>query len=89
LDLYFAYALQLARAGHLETARDVALETVGHVSLEDPRPHLLLGELGVALGERTLIDEAQEFLRFLKQNAWERNLAEIVRTGRPTFQDLA
>lgn len=59
LDLYFAYALKSARAGQLAAARDVALEIVGHVSLEDPRPHLFLGELGVALGEPALVNEAQ------------------------------
>jgi|SRR5580693_6707947 hypothetical protein len=45
--LYYSYALEAARAGRIETARDVALETVGHVNLENPRPHLLLGQLAV------------------------------------------
>ena len=65
LELYFGWALRSARAGQLEAAREVALETVGHVTLEDPRPHALLGELAVALRDTTLLKEAQTFLRFL------------------------
>jgi hypothetical protein len=33
-NLYFSYALEAARAGRIEVAREVALETVGHVDLE-------------------------------------------------------
>jgi hypothetical protein len=87
-ELYIAYAFKSARAGQLETARNVALETVGHVVIEDPRPHMLLGELGVALRERALVHEAQEFLRFLKQDIWARRLADIARSDRPKFEDL-
>jgi hypothetical protein len=35
-DLYLKFALESARAGELKIARDVALQTVGHVSLEEP-----------------------------------------------------
>jgi hypothetical protein len=87
LELYFAYALRSARAGQLEVARDVASETVGHVSFEDPRPHLLLGELAIALRDRTLLQEAQIFLRFFKHDAWERKLAVAVQTGQTLFED--
>jgi hypothetical protein len=87
LELYFAYALRSARAGQLEAARDVALEAVGHVSLEDPRPHLLLGELAVALRDRTLLREAQTFLRFFKHESWTQRLALAVQSGRARFQD--
>lgn len=49
-DLYFEFALDAARARRLAVAREVALETVGHVTMEDPRPHFPLGQLGVGLG---------------------------------------
>jgi len=84
-DLYFEFALDAARAGRLEVARDVALEAVGHVTMEDPRPHLLLGQLGVGLGNRGLVREAKAFLGFLRLDAWERKLDEVVRSGSPDF----
>lgn len=87
LELYLAHALKSARAGQLEAARDVALESVGHVSLEDPRPHLLLGELAVALGDRTLLQEAQTFLRFFKHESWAQKLAVTVQSGQALFED--
>ena len=87
LELYFAHALKSARAGQLEAARDVALESVGHVSLEDPRPHLLLGELAVALRDRTLLQEAQNFLRFFKHESWAQKLAVTVQSGQALFED--
>jgi hypothetical protein len=87
-NLYWAYALCAARAGRLDVARDVALETVGHVTLEDPRLHLLLGQIGVALGDRTLLREAGEFLAFLKAEAWLRKLEQTARTGSSNFADF-
>lgn len=85
-DLYFTFAHDSARAGQLEVARDVALETVGHVTLEDPRPHLLLGQLGVGLRDGRLVQEAKAFLRFLKFDEWERKLDDVARTGSPDFE---
>lgn len=87
LQLYCAYALRSARAGQLEAARDVALEAVGHVSSEDPRPHLLLGELAVALGDRTLLQEAQMFLRFFKHEPWEQRLSVAEQAGQALFEN--
>lgn len=84
-DLYHAFALDSARAGQFDVARDVALETLGHVSLEDARPHFLLGQIGVATGDRTLLQEARAFLRFLHSDEWERKLGEIERTGSTDF----
>jgi len=51
------------------------------VNPEDPRPHLLLGELGVSLGDRTLLQEAQECLRFFNHDPWKRRLDHMVRSG--------
>ena len=85
-DLYFAFALDSARAGQLEVARSVVLETIGHVTLEDPRPHLLLGQLGVGLKDRRLVEEAKAFLRFWKFDEWERKLDHIARSGSLDFE---
>lgn len=89
LNLYFSYALEAARAGRIETARDVAMETVGHVSPEDPRPHLLLGELAVKLRDRKLLREARAFLRFLNLDRWERKLEQVEQSGSPDFENPA
>jgi len=67
LVLYFDYAQNAAKAGKFMLARDVALETVGHVTLEDPRLHLLLGKLAVQLGDKQLLREAIRFLGMFKQ----------------------
>ncbi|HXU34644.1 MAG TPA: hypothetical protein VN851_29045 [Thermoanaerobaculia bacterium] len=89
LDLYLSHALRIARAGELDAAREVALETVAHVSLEDPRAHLLLGQIAVALQDRPLLREARAFLQFLQLTSWERKLDEAVRTGSPDFEFAA
>ena len=64
--LYFDYAQAAARAGQFVEARDVALELVGHVTMEDPRTHLLLGKLAIQLHDKTLLREARDFLDFLR-----------------------
>lgn len=84
-ELYFAYALKSARAGEFERARDVALEAVGHVSMEDPRLHMLLGQLGVAVNDGGLLREAKAFLRFLGLMDWEEKLSEVERSGEAEF----
>jgi hypothetical protein len=84
-ELYFDYALEAARSGGLEVARDVALESVGHVTMEDPRPHLLLGQVAVVMGDRTLLLEAKAFLRFFRFTDWERKLDEVERSGSTDF----
>ena len=76
LDLYLCYAQASARAGALETAREVAFETIAHVGIEDPRTHFLVGQIAVALHDRDLLREAKAFLRFLNLDAWERKLDE-------------
>jgi hypothetical protein len=68
-NLYLDYARAAAAAGQFLAARNVALEIIGHVTSEDPRPHLLLGKLAIQLGERQLLREAQSFLALLKQDA--------------------
>ena len=87
LELYVAHALRSARAGQLEAARDVALESVGHVSLEDPRPHLLLGRLAVVLRDRTLLEEARRFLAYFNHESSARKLALTVESGHALFED--
>ena len=84
-DLYSDYALEAARTGRLETARDVSLEAVAHITLEDPRHHFLLGELAIALRDPTLLNESKAFLQFLEQSEWEQRLAADERAGTPFF----
>jgi hypothetical protein len=67
-ELYRTYARSAARTGNFLLARDVALELVGHVTLEDPRSHLLLGKLAIQLRDKRLLREAKEFLALLKQD---------------------
>lgn len=85
-SLYLDYAIGLARSEQFAEARDVAIETVGHVTMEDPRVHLLLGQLGVALKDRKLVGEAKAFLAFLKSVASERKLDSVISTGLPNFE---
>ncbi len=85
--LYLAHALRSARAGQLIASRDVALEAVGHISMEDPRLHLLLGELAVALSDRVMLRESQSYLRFLKAERWQRRLDLVAKSGRARFED--
>jgi hypothetical protein len=73
------------RAGRLKEARDVTLQAVGHASLEDPRLHLLLGQLAVGLGDGPLLREAKAFLHFLNLPAWERMLKEAEQSRSPNF----
>jgi hypothetical protein len=86
-DLFVECALEAARAGRLETARDVALQAAGHVTLEDPRIHLLLGQLAVGLGDDVLLEEAKAFLAFLEQEELERQLDSAIQAGSPDFAD--
>jgi len=75
-----------ARTGALDEAREIVLETVAHVSLEDPRAHLLLGQIAVAQQDRTLLREAKAFLQFFQLNSWEHRLDEVVQSGSPDFE---
>lgn len=88
LRLYVEYARAAARAGRLAVARDVALETVGHVCVEAPQPHLLLGQLAVARGDRVLLNEARAFPRYFRFEPWERQLDRAVQSGVPDYKDV-
>ena len=85
-ELYLARALELARAGRIETARELALEMAGHVTLEDPDTHLLLGQIAVGLGDRTLLAEARALLRAQGAEAWEKKLDAVALSGAPDFE---
>ena len=85
LWLYLGSAQALAGRGVMDVARDVALSAVAHVSLEDPRAHLLLGQLAVALQDRQLRREAQAFLRILDARPFEKKLQAAVRSGEADF----
>ena len=79
LELYLDYAKAASQSGDLDLAREVALEIVGHVALEDPRPHMLLGQLGVRLGDQGLFKDARGFLQFLQLTHWDHELVQQAR----------
>jgi hypothetical protein len=81
-----SHAQASARAGELYNARDVLLETAAHVSFEDPRVHMLLGQVAVALRDRELLHEAKAYLKFFKLSSWEHKLDEVVQSGSPDFE---
>ena len=85
-ELFLGYASELARAGRLETARDVALEAAGHVSLEHASTHFLLGELAVVLDDPQLLAEAKAFLHAQGAEGWEAMLDEVQRSRSPSFR---
>jgi hypothetical protein len=86
-ELYFTHALEYAQTGFLELARDVALEAVGHVTMEDPHLHLLLGEVAIGLGDRRLLGEAKTFLDFFNFEQCRRKLSQVEESGAPDFAD--
>ena len=83
--LYLRYARDLAQDGQLKVAREITLETVGHVSMEDPEPHFLLGQIAIAMEDQVLLHEAKNYLQYFKHSTWERKLDEIVKIGYPEF----
>ncbi len=83
LDLYLQYAMATGARGDLERAREIALEIVGHVTPDAPGPHMFLGQIAIQTKDAVLLREAQEYLRFLKFDNWDRELTRQAgtRTG--------
>ena len=77
LEQFLNYAQAAARAQQFYTARDVLLEAAAHVGVEDPRLHLALGQVALALYDTGLLHEAKAFLRFFKLKSWERRIGQI------------
>jgi hypothetical protein len=65
-DFYFQLAEQMLAAGDYLGVRNLALQAVLHVTLEDPRFHLMLVEVGQRMNDQTLIDEARLTLKQMK-----------------------
>jgi hypothetical protein len=84
-DLYWDYARSAARNEMLLTARDVALELVGHVTPADPKTHYLLGKLAIRLHDRDLLREARAFLEFLGEPGAVQELQLLERTDEWQF----
>jgi hypothetical protein len=80
-DLYWNHARSLAREGKLLSARDLALEMVGHVTPADARTHLLLGKLAIRLKDRELYGEVRDFLEFLGEPGAVRELQTMEKTS--------
>ena len=85
--LYWTYALTKAHGAQFEVARDVALEIVAHVTMADPNTHLLLGQVGIALGDDQLVREAHTFLRFFQNDAMDKKLELDEEAGKPQFAE--
>src|SRR5207247_4336130 len=79
IEFYVVRALEWSREGRLEAARNLALQSLGHVYFEDPRPHLLLGQLAVVLGDRLLLEEAKAFLHYFGSVLCEQRLEDVER----------
>ena len=88
LEQSLNYAQAAARAEQFYTARDVLFEAAAHISIEDPRLHLSLGQVAVALYDSQLLHEAKTFLRFFKLKSWERQLDQIARSRRADYDFL-
>ena len=84
--LYLTYALSAACAGRITEALEVALECAGHVTLEDPNVHLLLGRIGVALKDPVLADEARALLMLIGARAYAEKLDQAVASGATDFE---
>jgi hypothetical protein len=80
LEQFLNYAQAAARAEQFYTARDVLLEAAAHVTVEDPRLHLSLGHVAVALYDSELLHEAKKFLRYFRLKEWERRLNQIAQS---------
>ena len=84
-NLYLAYAVEEVQQGRYDEALLVALETVGHVTVEDWRVHLLIAMLALARKDQRLLQEAKTLLsHFWAKEALE-NLAQMERTGTLDF----
>lgn len=80
LELYLHYAQAAARAGDIDEAYEVVLETMAHVTFEDPRGHFLLGQIAAALHLHPTLHEAKAFLRYFKLREWEQQLEQTVKS---------
>jgi hypothetical protein len=85
--LYHSHALSAARAGRMEEALDVALESVGHVTFEDPNTHFLIGQLGIAQRDPLLVREARTMLEFIRAHEFAERLDRVASAGTADFSE--
>jgi hypothetical protein len=83
--LYLEYARSAAQKQEWTTARDVALEIVGHVTPEPPHVHLLLGKLAVVLRDDDLWHGAEAWLKYLNHSDLFQELRTAKETGLVQF----
>lgn len=88
LEQFLEYAQTASGAQQFYTARDVLLEAAVHVTVEDPRLHLALGRIALALYDSELFHEAKSFLRFFKLKSWERRLDQLTHTPGFSYYDF-
>jgi hypothetical protein len=65
-EFYLDFALEAARDGRMEAARQAAFAAFGHVMMDDPRMHWLLAHVALSTGDASLCEEAIAFLRYLQ-----------------------
>jgi len=53
--------------------------------MEDPRLHLLLGQIAIVRGDGSLLGEAKAFLEFFGMDSWRRKLSQIEKSGGADF----
>jgi hypothetical protein len=87
VEVSLAFALKEARAGHLEIARDIALDALGHITLNEPHLHLVLGQAAIGLRDARLFGEARAFLEFLKRPELTAALDRAHAAGVPDFSE--
>jgi hypothetical protein len=84
-EFYVRNAMSAATRGDLDEATEVLLETVGHVTPDDPRLHVYLGELAAARGDDRMLREAKCFLSFLDYNGSDERFERAAATRRVEF----
>lgn len=88
-NVYWAYVVEQAQQGRYDEAQLVAIETVGHVTLDDTRIHLLIGMLALARKDQSLLQESKTMLRHFWAKAALDDLERIEQTGIVDFMMFA
>lgn len=83
--LYSDFAIMSALEERFESARDVALEAVGHVTPLATDHHIVVGQCAIMLDDSVLFDEAVDYLEFLQHSDAVALLQTVRDTKTPQF----
>jgi hypothetical protein len=64
-EVYVRHALDLATGGDWRMASYTGMCALQHVTLDEAHVHLLVGEIAIARGPRSIVEDASRWLRFL------------------------